>query len=175
MHDLVGVGPAGGQSHPLELPLTGHDCLGQAFGTDEAARRTAWFEHGDELLADYIRENPGKRPWAWWRYEAPEPRRRLGGASTSSEEAPHCPDWARGSSFGKPRVWAGDVCEENPPRFESEAVYLERLGLLSDEELEFFSRAEMPEEEIVEIPPCAHCMGSHEKNRRRFCTQFSST
>lgn len=34
-----------------------------------------WEDVRDELLPQWIREHPGTRPFAWWRDEAPEPRR----------------------------------------------------------------------------------------------------
>jgi hypothetical protein len=37
---------------------------------DEAARRRAWEEHREELIAEGKRRRPGSRPWAWWHYEA---------------------------------------------------------------------------------------------------------
>jgi hypothetical protein len=118
-----------------------------------------WAEHGEEFLADWIDDHPGTRPWGWWAYCSPEPRRRLGGTGTPAHEvlahAPAC-------RFGIPVTWvtpwdvayytgrARDVHGQpigtesrpghfrgkaidsrNPPRYESEAAYLDRLGLLS--------------------------------------------
>ena len=40
-----------------------------AFRSD-FARRTAWKEHGVELLPMV---DPGSRPWGWWQYDAAEP------------------------------------------------------------------------------------------------------
>ena len=37
--------------------------------------RKAIDEIGDELLAEWIVERPGTRPWFWWRFIATEPRR----------------------------------------------------------------------------------------------------
>ncbi|MCC6228523.1 MAG: hypothetical protein IT432_04775 [Phycisphaerales bacterium] len=39
--------------------------------------RRAWEELRDELLPEFIREHPLTRPWAWWRFDAPEPRSPL--------------------------------------------------------------------------------------------------
>jgi len=69
---------------------------------DEAAK--IWESVNDELLADFIRKNPGRRPWGWWRWTAPravvdpstprwiaermpEPRKRLGGIGTPKHDA----------------------------------------------------------------------------------------
>ena len=37
--------------------------------------REAWDEIGPVLLVDWVGTSPGSRPWAWWRLDAPEPRR----------------------------------------------------------------------------------------------------
>lgn len=50
-------------------------------GEEEA--RVYWRAHGERLTAEYRRETPGHRPWAWWRWDAPggygrhEPRRTV--------------------------------------------------------------------------------------------------
>ena len=56
------------------------------FFTDESAIRAAWNELRDSILADWAEEWPSSRPSAWWRYDAPEPRRRVGGVGTPSHE-----------------------------------------------------------------------------------------
>lgn len=63
---------------------------------DDDACRQGWHDLGDDILAEWIIELPRTRPWAWWRYDAPEPR----------------------------------------PEGETEAAYLERLGLLTEYETE---------------------------------------
>ena len=72
-----------------------------------AAMRQVWLELRDELLAAWIAERPGTRPYAWWLFDEPrwrpedrperyrdlgawaaqwlaEPRRRVGGIGTPS-------------------------------------------------------------------------------------------
>jgi hypothetical protein len=50
---------------------------------DEAERgwRRLWREHGREIVRLWAEHRPGRRPALWWRFDAPEPRRRLGGTS----------------------------------------------------------------------------------------------
>ena len=38
--------------------------------------RDAWSIHGDTLTAEHRKAYPGSRPWAWWLFSAPEPRRQ---------------------------------------------------------------------------------------------------
>jgi hypothetical protein len=87
------------------------DCL-----TDEELAE-AWEDLGDDLMAEHIAQHPGSRPGGFWRFDAPEPRRQV----ADGPEAIGPADW-----FGKPHVFMGQ-----PPSdmYESEAVYVERLGL----------------------------------------------
>jgi hypothetical protein len=86
----------------------------------------AWLELRDELMAEHIAQDPCSRPWAWWAFESNEPRRRVGpGPEPASEEL----------YFGIPRLHMGW-----PPdgMYETEAAYLERLGLLTPGEQKHF-------------------------------------
>jgi hypothetical protein len=88
-----------------------------------------WAAHRDELLAEWVRDHPGSRPWGWWRWDAREPRGQLGGQARRinwSEE------WWRKEFRGLPGIFVPDP--DHPPTFESEAAYLDRLGLLAAEE-----------------------------------------
>jgi hypothetical protein len=134
-----------------------------------------WRAYRDELLRDWLRDNPGRRPQVWWEADAPRqplgtgpgcfsdgklplPRRRLGGVGTPLFE---CTNTVPAYFLGIPAAWitqrevelfsgrrrdvhgrilfpewqnrpfAGVAIDPlDPPRFESEASYLERLGLL---------------------------------------------
>jgi hypothetical protein len=44
---------------------------------DDDSIRALWSEFHDEILEQHTRRRPGTRPSAWWRYEAPEPRRTV--------------------------------------------------------------------------------------------------
>lgn len=109
-----------------------------------------WTAHRARVVREHVASEPGTRPVVWWTMDAPsEPRRRLGGVGTPSHEvlavyAEHrfgvpvhwiWPDLAECYRLiGRPlAVPAVDV--NDPPRFESEAAYLRRLGLLLPGEL----------------------------------------
>lgn len=126
---------------------------------DETALRALWQDHRAELLAEFVAEHPGSCPWAWWRFEAPEPRRRLGGIGTPAAEVlAYAPE----IRCGIPSRWVSEqdvayytgravdvhgcpigqefrghdfrgvaIDPDDPPRFESEAAFLDRHGLLS--------------------------------------------
>jgi hypothetical protein len=75
---------------------------------------------------------PGTRPWAWWKYEAPEPRRVLVGAEAlRPKRAPPTGNLSGGQGFGVPAF-----VEAPPPGFvgvpivEGQGTYLEHFGQL---------------------------------------------
>lgn len=47
----------------------------EEFANDQE-HRECWEQHRDVVLPEYIVEFPGRRPDAWWRFDAPEPRCR---------------------------------------------------------------------------------------------------
>lgn len=83
--------------------------------------RELWRDHRDAILQAWIRHSPGCRPWPFWRFDAPEPRRKLSGKGE--------PVWS-GLAWGIPAgPWEG-----GRPRFETQAAFLERHGLMLDGE-----------------------------------------
>lgn len=123
----------------------------------DAAMRAAWDSVRSELLDGWITDNPGTRPFAWWRYDAPEPRQRIDGkphpfgdpsrlAVVANLRATNdADDWlcraACRLSFGTPTL-AG--LGEGFASYETQAAYLERLGLLTDGERAAMSAATAP-------------------------------
>jgi hypothetical protein len=110
------------------------------------AMRKAWEELRHELLPEWIREHPGTRPYAWWKFDAPEPRRHM---------EPH--EWgaafkmllaerggATGTKGGRPKAGGNHATiarlsrelgvPERTAKYESEVGYLMRLNLLTDDE-----------------------------------------
>ncbi len=121
------------------------DGTDHCFFWDERERKRDWRAAREEILADWIRDYAGSRPWAWWKYDAPAPRLRVGGKG-SLIPANDCSDNLR---FGIPRrsafvcdrllaAWNKLDCasreyqvydENDPPAFESEASFLKRHRL----------------------------------------------
>lgn len=114
------------QAHRRQL-LTGHDMFDTAFGRDDDIDTNeafaSWMELRGELLPSFIAMHPGRRPWAWWAFDASEPRRQL-------TPGPKC--WGPANSF------FGIPSKSNAPlppgMFESELAYLERMNLLDPSE-----------------------------------------
>ncbi len=105
--------------------------------------RPLWEESREDLLRDFIKANPGRRPFASWKFDLSEPRRRVGGKGEVFPGNDH----PANLRFGLPTrfVTARDANifrkvnpggreyklydPSDPPRYESEAAYLRRLGL----------------------------------------------
>lgn len=83
-----------------------------------------WDEMRDQVLAHWVAEYPGTRPHFWWQNDAPEPRRRTGGTGELRSNFPtRC-------HFGVPRLRAfTGVDPDDPPTFETQAEYLQRLNI----------------------------------------------
>ena len=113
------------------------------------AVREAWQALRDELLPQYIREHPGQRPFAWWAFDAPENGRRkmLRGPARLAIDGPTASPVMRTRwSFGTPSVFSGGDYRQ-PILFESQPAFLDRHGLLTDEEREALGDFET--EEVV--------------------------
>jgi hypothetical protein len=102
---------------------TGHDWDWlESMGTDpltDEQLKAVWDEVRDDFLTEFTSRHPGTRPWAWWHFEAPEPRRQV-------RDGPRV-DLSGGYWFGKPAWYSGMPPDD---MFESERDYLQRLGLL---------------------------------------------
>lgn len=116
-------------------------------GDDRDELLKLWREVEAHVLSDWIPMHPGTRPRLWWRYSAPripfgswevtagtyldgrlpEPRLQISGAGA--------PPWDVGFAHapwfecGLPQLWE-DFDPKDAPRFESQANYLRRHGLL---------------------------------------------
>lgn len=92
---------------------------------DRTSYARAWARTKASILRRWIAAHPGTRPAAWWEFEAPKAKRqRLGG--TGSPAIP-----GDTSLRGQPRWFREDYSRTDPPRYETDAAYLERLGLLT--------------------------------------------
>ena len=40
---------------------------------DEAHRQAMWEQHGEAIIEACVLKYPGRRPFAWWIFDAPEP------------------------------------------------------------------------------------------------------
>lgn len=100
------------------------DHLRHGHGTDEtdSALRRTWFKLKRRILAEHASEEPGSRPWAWWKWEAKEPRRRLDGL----------PHYCNEFYFGVPQF--AFTAEDCDVEYESQADYLRRHKSMSKAE-----------------------------------------
>jgi len=106
--------------------ISGH-FFGKPFddGKDSELIRDTWFTFREFLFDEQVKERPGTRPWAWWEFEAKEPRKQIKGD----------PEIRQSMDFGildKNKLWFGVPCIGVPPdyQFETQFDYLKRLNLL---------------------------------------------
>lgn len=101
---------------------------------------------------------PGTRPWAWWHFDAPEPRRILfrDEATQTCAEAGIVPQGGFQFSFGIPVTYV-DWSAARPPIIEAEAVYLDRHDLLTARERRLLDAGELETRPYVHRwgPGCA--------------------
>jgi hypothetical protein len=112
------------------------------------AAEPLWRDHGEEILAEWVAEHPGTRPWGWWKFDATEPRPVVRGTALVSDRRWWAERWR--DQFGVPMFVQIRPRGAALPLVESEASYLQRLGLFAVGE-----RAECDEEafEPEEINP----------------------
>ena len=112
---------------------------------DEAGRRV-WESCRDTFLPAWIAKRPGTRPWAWWRWEAPERRRRIDGGMHQFDVPSYIAEAKRikrdhpegvdlmATTFGLPRYSGKNT--DWTAEYETEFDYLQRLNLLAPGERE---------------------------------------
>ncbi|WP_339857950.1 hypothetical protein [Pseudohongiella acticola] len=59
---------------PCLLAGLGYFTYGAEDACDLERMKADWQRHKRELMAEWIADNPGTRPFAWWQFEASEPR-----------------------------------------------------------------------------------------------------
>jgi len=133
-------------------------------GSDERIDAN-WLDCQDKIMSDWIVKNPCSRPWAFWRNA--EPRKRIGGIGTPRHEVlAYSADFEYGLPMRFISQWDADyyngravdihgkkigsfssgdfkgvaIDPAYPPLFESQAVYLQRLGLLTATEKAYLKR-----------------------------------
>jgi hypothetical protein len=110
--------------------------------SDFDAMREGWEALRDTLLPEFIAEHPGERPYAWWKFDAPEPRQRIDAdqhpfdnpdrqcrVELMAIDNPSFRDTAYETFYGRPRALV--IEDDFAAKFEGELAYLDRLGLLT--------------------------------------------
>ncbi len=135
-----------------------------------------WNRYCDAIIADYAQEYPGFRPGRWWKYTAPEMRKRVGGIGTPCHEVL---EYSRSFKYGLPVDWItpwqvefysrptpdnygnfakpitpghfnGVAIDPNdPPVYESQAAYLKRHGLFMPGERKQLTAADFEPEALT--------------------------
>ena len=123
---------------------------GNPFDRFTGPSQEQWDKYKGEILENWIKSNPGTRPSYWWQFEAPAPRKRLGGTGDVEHDVLNV---AESYNLGLPdgfidasdaEIWNDltPIDPEDPPRYESQAAYLDRLGLLTSQERKRLTKAD---------------------------------
>ena len=110
----------------------------------EGDREQAWLDLRKEILAEWLQNHPGTRPWAWWQFDCPPNQFRTRVDGKRHQFLDPSFDLDRELSFGTPRYFRecdipdGGVLEI-ARSFESEASFLRRNQLLVPQELKFLN------------------------------------
>ena len=112
-------------------------------------------------MAVWVQDHPGTRPSCWWRFSAPAHRERVGGTGDPAfEHLAYVPRYRLGIPVDWMDRWAAEYYEKGiafdpsePPRFEAQATYLQRLGLLLPGERRRLTPADFEPERLVDPGP----------------------
>jgi hypothetical protein len=98
---------------------------------DEIDQHAAWRDLQKEIMVEWLKEQPGTRPWAWWRFDLPAGTRRQRINGLHPHDDP--------SYSLEKKLWYGLPQYQRPcdlqALYESEAMFLRRLSLLTAAEL----------------------------------------
>jgi hypothetical protein len=125
--------------------LCGADFFDDAYGdppNEESLKQMKrdWRRYRAKLMAEHINQHPGTRPYMWWFLESTEPRRLVSG---------HCRPLTDRLHEGTPELY--DFDQKSRPEWETQADYLERLGLLTPFEQRYFKEEAPPSSEVVKF------------------------
>ncbi|HJU18585.1 MAG TPA: hypothetical protein VJ770_19205 [Stellaceae bacterium] len=130
-----GCGPVAGH---VRNWLVGRDSDGAEWAPllDAEELPVLWEAIRDDVIAEHVRNYPGTRPRGWWAFDAPEPRRKLGGTGEPRGTS-LCgltpsglyDDYPKPRELDNPYLKGYPTDPADPPVFESQAAYLDRHGL----------------------------------------------
>ena len=94
--------------------------------------REQWEIFGEDILADWIKDRPGSRPWPWWEFSSPDHPQTFEPINLAAGLGA-----IQSGFFSVVTHFPGpEIFPEPPYLFESEASYLRRKKLLFKGELE---------------------------------------
>lgn len=118
-----------------KLDLRTRFCLAQACDPrgelTPADLEAGYIEYREQILADHIERKPGTRPPSWWKFDAPEGRRKIGQRPLYAV-AGQTRFWHQPSDSIQPCRPGDEIGVEDV--YESERDYLRRLNLLTEGE-----------------------------------------
>ena len=110
-----------------------------------------WLKHRETVLDIWIANNAGTRPLYWWKFEAPEARRKQ--LKGTKEIVYHALDHNSNYRYNKgiSELWWYGENVKHIPVFESQAAYLKRHKLFMDGEEERLNENHYKAESLGEV------------------------
>jgi len=102
------------------------------FRYNKDSQKFVWEKFKEEILSEWIPQNPCSRPFVWWSFDAPESRRLVSGLIEYCDVCSKDLRWGIDNNFLS-------YSSEDLPLFESQASYLKRLNLLDTKEVKFLN------------------------------------
>jgi hypothetical protein len=97
---------------------------------DKRTPAETWADHGEQITKDWIKKHPGTRPYFWWLIDSPDKPEDFKPVNVVKMVERYC------INVGVTHFPRKEVFPEPPYKYESEATYLQRKGLLTEFELE---------------------------------------
>ena len=123
-------------------------CIPGTFGFDDAdSLAWGWLDLRADIMRRWVADQPGTRPWGWWKFDAPELRQRIdGGVHPFDDPAWHSlvadqeAKYPHGLNLRELRFGILNIHPQQVPglanaKYESQQAYLSRLNLMTPEEL----------------------------------------
>lgn len=119
---------------------------------EKTRTKELWNNYKADILKQWIADNPCSRPEKWWEFDTTENRLRLGGIGKHNEYS-QCfkngipESWYPSKDNSPP--WSKSSIPD-PPCFESQAAYLQRLNLLTTAEKQHLKKhPELLQSEVI--------------------------
>ena len=111
-------------------------------------KKSDWLKHRETVLDIWINEHPGTRPLYWWKYEAPEARRKQ--LKGNEKIIYHALDHDSNYRYNKgiSELWWYGENVKHIPVFESQVAYLKRHKLFMDGEAERLTKEDYKPESV---------------------------
>ena len=131
----------------LEFFHTGRETIDMFLLGSTETGREQWEYHKEKVLADWVKDSPGSRPFAFWEYDSPRHPTKFIPINVNDVKMVE----RQYIRWGVTHFPGPETFPEPPYLFESEAAYLRRKKLLMRSELERIKPADFEPREFYPL------------------------